>query len=418
MSPLLKLEQEVLEEGREWTRQRLEKRLQEEADQVGKICPESGLVLKNPQRRPMELRTVSGVVKLTLWYGWSSCLKKWVAPLREAWGLKPYQRTSPELESRLCFTATTVSSYEAAAETSCRWGTAVSDDLIRQTVQRCGACADQLEFQEPESPEEESEFSLVIMMDGWMVRERGPGWGNDRENKSPPGKLKRCDWHEVKSAVIYRLDQRAQTQSGRGMLLEKYVVACPPETDPIQFGQAVQQEAMRRGLARARHVYVIIDGAVWLWNLVQDRFSEAVKALDFYHAGQHLWAVGHELYGDGSAEAKIWVEGLLHQLRHGEDQKVLQTLEELPDTLTQSPIRTRENVEREVQYFRNHRDHISYKAMADSGAPIGSGAVESLARQLQNRFKGCGKFWKRPGLTNLLALVITFKNQDDHHIWN
>ena len=46
MKVLLEVEAQTLAEGREWTRQRLEERLQAQADQIGALCPQSGLVLK------------------------------------------------------------------------------------------------------------------------------------------------------------------------------------------------------------------------------------------------------------------------------------------------------------------------------------------------------------------------------------
>ncbi len=202
------------------------------------------------------------------------------------------------------------------------------------------------------------------------------------------------------------------------MLLKNYTVARPPDTTPVEFGKAVQSEAMRRGLGRAKHVYVLMDGAVWLWDLVEDRFSEAIKTLDFHHASQHLWAIGHILYGEGSPEAKKWVGGLLDRLRNGKEERVIQRLEQLLEKWEFEPASVQEDLEREVQYFRKHRDHIHYQDRAQEGTLIGSGAVESLASQLQNRFKGCGKFWSREGLTNLLAIVTTFKNEDQEHLWN
>ena len=62
---------------------------------------------------------------------------------------------------------------------------------------------------------------MVIMMDGWMARERARDWGAGPRNKDP----QRVEWREIKSAVIYRLEQRVENASGRGLLLEKYVVA-------------------------------------------------------------------------------------------------------------------------------------------------------------------------------------------------
>ena len=43
ISPLAEVEMETLEEGREWTRKRLEKRLQRLADRQGAISPPSAV---------------------------------------------------------------------------------------------------------------------------------------------------------------------------------------------------------------------------------------------------------------------------------------------------------------------------------------------------------------------------------------
>lgn len=139
-------------------------------------------------------------------------------------------------------------------------------------------------------------------MDGGMVRERGP----HRGARSGKRGLDRVAWHEVKSAVIYRLEPRAQTSSGRGFLTEKSVVACAPETEPVDFGAEVQAQARRRGLARAQRVLIVTAGAVWLWKMAQDRLAEATLELDFQHASQHLWSLAHELFGEGTAEAAAW----------------------------------------------------------------------------------------------------------------
>ena len=135
------------------------------------------------------------------------------------------------------------------------------------------------------APKNEAPFSLVIMLDGWMVRERGPQWA------APPDcqDAERVAWHEVKSGVIYRLDHRAETASDRGVLTQKKVVACPPGTHVLEFGATVQKEALRCGMARAQEVFVVVDGAVWLWSLIEDRFSGTTQTLDFYHASQRLW---------------------------------------------------------------------------------------------------------------------------------
>jgi hypothetical protein len=198
----------------------------------------------------------------------------------------------------------------------------------------------------------------------------------------------------------------------------KYVVASPPETGPVEFGAAVQAEALRRGLARARQVYVVIDGAVWLWVRSEDRFAEAVKILDFHHARDHLLAVGQALYGENTEAARAWAQPLIRALRQGGEARVIRTLEQLREPSGSRAPEAQQVMEREVEYFRTHAEHLHYRRWARGGAPIGSGAVESLGTQLQRRLRTCGQFWERPGLTRLLALIVVFKNRDDPLLWN
>ena len=414
MNCLRQIEQEVLALGREWTRVQLEKRLQQECDAMALVSAKTGQKLRRVRRRPMQLDTVVGKVKLVAPCGYEKQTGQWISLAREAWGLEDYERKTPELQARLTHTATAVGSYVEAEKLASTWGTPLSDGCIHQQVQKLGHKAQELELPTAAVCASEPPFSLVIMMDGWMARERGPDWGAGPRKKDP----QRVEWREIKSAVIYRLEQRAHKASGRGLLLEKFVVATPPETSPVDFGQQVYQEALRRGLARAKFVYLVMDGAVWLWDLAQDRFKDAIKTLDFHHAREHLNAVAEALHGPGTRQAQQWLEGLLHQLRHGKESLVVHRLEELLESKAQRSEQTNELIVREVNYFQEHRDHLHYRQMEKAGAPLGSGAVESLGKQLQRRHRGCGQFWGRHGLTHLLRLTVLVKNRDAPLLWN
>ena len=414
MNTLRTIEQAVLAEGREWTRCRLETRLQAESDALPACCPRSGQALQDTRWRDLGLNTVVGKVELRVRHGYSPVLDRWVCPAREAWGLAAYQRLSPEFQARLAYTATQVGSYERAARMAETWDSPVSDGCLHEQVQRLGAAAAQLTLPSPAPVPREPEFSLVIMLDGWMARERGPDWGASRRKHKP----QRIAWHEIKSAVIYRLEQRGESPSGRGLLIEKFVVATPPETLPVDFGAAVQAQAQRHGLGRAKVVYLVMDGAVWLWDLADDRLANAVMTLDFHHARDHLWALAHRLHGEGTPEAQAWVKPLLSSLRHGQEARVVRRLEQLLAPTTPRPVALQTEVAREVHYFLTHRDHLHYQAMEQAGAPRGSGAAESLGKQLQQRLRGCGQSWVRPGLTHLLRLCVLFKNRDDPLLWN
>jgi len=176
-------------------------------------------------------------------------------------------------------------------------------------------------------------------------------------------------------------------------------------------------------MARAQEVFVVVDGALWLWSLIEDRFSGTTQTLDFYHASQRLWELAHYLYPQDAEAARAFVEPLLHQLRHGESSRVITRLEQIlpKPSLQGHPAHddcADPQLQRQIQYFLNHRDHLDYQAVAERGAPIGSGAVESQCSQFQDRFKRTGQFWTRPGLRNLLALGVMIQNNTFAYLWN
>jgi len=415
LNRLQQIEQEVLTAGREWMRAQLERRLQEECLAAEMVSAKTGEELENTRWRSMGLDTVVGKVNLKVHQGYGP-EEGWVCPTRQAWGLKPYERKTPELRARLAYTATVVGSYAEAEKLATIWGTPVSDTSIHQCVQELGPPAQKLVMPTPAPAPREGPFDLVIMMDGWLTRERGPDWSAGPRKKD----AERVEWKEIKSAVIYRLEQRAENASGRGMLLEKHVVATPPDTSPLDFGQAVRDEAMRRGLARAKTVYLVMDGAVWLWDLAEDRFKTAVKTLDFHHAREHLNTIAEALYGIGTQRAKDWLAQQVKSLRHGAEALVVNRLENLLKSQAQAkrPTKIRKTITREVKYFRTHREHIHSEDRENEGAPLGSGAVESLGKQLQRRMRGCGQFWSRSGLSNLLKLSVLAKNNELQLLWN
>jgi hypothetical protein len=138
MNPLLELETSVLDEGREWTRQQLQVRLQRAAAAVPVVCPHRGQPLRAVRTVTLPLQTPVGEIELQVPYGRSPLTRQWHHPVRQAWQLAPHQRTSPELTRRLTQTAPWINSYEKAARVATPWGCPISDDLVRDLVQRGG----------------------------------------------------------------------------------------------------------------------------------------------------------------------------------------------------------------------------------------------------------------------------------------
>lgn len=352
-----------------------------------------------------------GVIKLDVWHGQDPQDGHWGCPIRERWGLKAHQQMSPALEEKLAFTVTLAGSYADAALLAGKWGSEVDDSVIHTLVQRLGRQAEaqtqgRLQGAPQESqPQRRASELAVLMMDGWLVRFRGPGWGKQKTKKD------RVEWHELKTGVSYLQEQAGETAGGRGVIAQKRMVRWQGE--PVEFGRRLSWEALRGGLGRAEEVLILGDGGPWIWNLARDRWREARQLLDFYHGGEHLWELGRACAGGREAKAKPWVEQRLHQLRHGQEQAVLQEIGNLKAGRGQ----TGRIVKKQQNYFAGQAGRMNYKEIADRGWPIGSGAVESACRQSQCRFKRPGQFWTSAGLRNLCALDEARRNEHWDELW-
>ena len=176
-------------------------------------------------RRRMQLRTVAGVVELQVLHGQDPGDQHWGCPVRERWGLTSHQQLSPALEDKLAFTVTATASYEEAAAVAGKWGVPVDDSTLHALTQRLGARAEARVQEALKSPPAEREPQraptplAVLMLDGW-------------------------------------------------------------QGDPVEFGRRLHWQAQRHGLARARATLVAGDGAPWIWNVAQDRWSGATQLLD------------------------------------------------------------------------------------------------------------------------------------------
>lgn len=339
--------------------------------------------------------------------------EQWVQPLRDAWGLSDRRRLTPSLERKLCCTAVETGSFEKAAHLAGEWGCPISDGAIHDCVSRLGERAQKAPLESPCVDSAGPEDTLVLMMDGWLARHRGRGWGFIKPAKG----WEAVQWHEIKSAVIYCMKDRAQLSPKRAAILRKHVVATPADTDPLTFGKRVHQEAVRMGMARAKRVYVVMDGAVWLWNIFEDRFrSVATGTLDFYHASEHIHALGEALF-DNKEEVNSWTKQLLNDLKHHSPSTLSRTLSELVADAGFRVPAVRETIRKTAAYFEKHTEHMNYPASSAAGCPIGSGSMESQCSQFQNRFKRRGQFWSISGFSDLLEIAVRHHNNELRSLW-
>ena len=168
-----------------------------------------------------------------------------------------------------------------------------------------------------------------------------------------------------------------------------------------EFGPLLRQEAIRRGLALARQVVLLIDGAVGLANMGRLCFPTAIQIVDFYHALEHAGLVlvallGSKEHPDYKSRLGRWAKRLLKD----------QVEKLIAETRAECAGQARaEAVEKELGYFVNNVARMQYGTFRRQGFFIGSGVVEAGCKTIiGSRCKQSGMFWGEPGAENILAL--------------
>lgn len=404
------LEESLQRESALILKERLQQAAQDKADGLPPNCPTCGRRLAKRVEIPVTIQTRYGAIQVRRLRGWCSKCKEWHCPADRVLNIESGR--SPCVQEAAALLAAKMPVGEAAAVLERLTGVRLPRATLDRAAKQSGQKARQHRKHKDEQaragreiqalPAGARQGTLIIEIDAWNIRERD-GFGRSellRKKGTPPER-----WHWVWTGTVFLLQDRAQTQGERPLIVQRGFAATRLGASALK--EQIHAEALRRGLGQVERVVVIADGALWIWNLVDDRFAEARQRLDFYHATQHLWAVAEALHGAGSTEAQTWMAPLLKQLKTGQPVKVIRALEELA---CDGPERARERAARECSYFRGQQGRMDYADARRRREPIGSGAIESTCRQYQCRFKRPGQFWTPQGDEALLCLETYWRN--------
>lgn len=412
------LEEQILEQTRGLERQLLEEAVQKKADQTLPVCPVCGHPLsRRTHEHARTFHTRFGPVTVKRLRGWCRRCKQWRYPADQAMGLSDTGGASPSVQEMAALTVSKMPVKEASAVIERLTGVKLPPATLDREARRQGQRADKKRAQLDEQmrtdqgaqqmlPLPEAQFTLVIELDAWNIRERDH-WGQSAYKRAAGQEPQR--WHWAYGGTCFGLAQRVESQGGRARILSRGTVMTRGGVEALR--EQLFAEAQRHGLAQADKVLVVADGALWIWNLTGDRFGQAHQRLDYYHASQHLWAVAHALYPEDEATARAWIKPLLNKLKQGRAASLLKDLHTLAKRLRK---KKRQTVESELNYLESHRERMDYAAARRAGEPQGSGAMESTCRQYQCRFKRPGQFWSCVGDEGLMCLETFWRN----HRWH
>jgi hypothetical protein len=180
-----------------------------------------------------------------------------------------------------------------------------------------------------------------------------------------------------------------------------------------EFGPMLRQEALRRGMAKAGKVVLLIDGATGLEHMGKDCFKDAVQIVDFYHAMEHASQVLQALVGKDHPQYEKRRRKWAKQLLQDKVQNLIETTRRECAGKAQSAA-----VEEALGYFVRNVSRMQYGTFRAAGYFIGSGVVEAGCKTvIGGRCKQSGMFWSESGAENILALRCIDYSQRQDEFW-
>jgi hypothetical protein len=314
------------------------------------------------------------------------------SPLDEELGLLPGGLT-PTLVEHLVHLATWMPFVPAGRMMQRLLRVDVSEATVRRQTEQAGAAyvavqtAEVARLEQETPPAPAGPARQQVSVDGAMV----PLVGGQ--------------WTEVKTLALGTIGDPVW-EDGEWQVHTQELSYFSRMADHATFGRLATVETHRRGTETAGLVVAVVDGADWNQGFLDLHCPEAIRILDWGHAAEHVAAAGQALFGAGTAAASEWLGVQLHELRHGDPERVLDELRARQQQLAgagESPAA--DVVNGSLAYFEKRRAQIRYAEFVARGYPIGSGAVESANKLVvEARLKGAGMHWARAQVNPMVTL--------------
>ncbi len=234
---------------------------------------------------------------------------------------------------------------------------------------------------------------VVISVDGGRskIRINKKGKRNPKTNR----RGYHGEWVEPKLLTIYTVSEK-----GKKIKTGELPITNDGTYENFQdFLEILEMHLVSLGICQAKQVLLLADGAEWIWNHIPPLLKRLncptpEQLLDFYHVTEHLQDFADAAFSQDK-ERKSWFNQARSELKRGQIAKLLESMINLRK---QSRGQRRQIMTAQINYLNKgfEKGRLNYAQVAKNNLPIGSGAVESLIRQVVNlRLKGNGKFWWR-----------------------
>jgi hypothetical protein len=231
-------------------------------------------------------------------------------------------------------------------------------------------------------------LQLYGSMDAAKVRiEPRPKKGKEPEEHEDWRDMKVLCWYEVESVPSAQRSTRQQKKAAREQvaLRAKNIRYSCHITEAAEFGKLLWATGCTVNADLSPELIFLGDGAVWIWNLVDLYYPNAVQIIDWYHAEEYLEGVARAAF-TVSSERTLWLEATTQMLWDGRVEDVIIACQSLAQSCSEA--------HKAVTYFNNNIERMRYDQFRAAGYMIGSGTVESGCKQnVSHRLKLPGAQW-------------------------
>jgi hypothetical protein len=384
----------------------------EDGGALGRACPCGGS-FANKKRQRKTVRTLVGNAGLVHTHQQCTGCETWRSPEDivldiVGTGFSPgLRRAMAETGGEVCFEKAAhfldrLGGVPVAPKDVERSAEAIGRDILARQEDFTQAVADKKMPPAPEVPK-----MLYIAPDGTgvpMRRKETQG----RAGKHPDGIAR------SREAKLGALFTQVATDEKGNPVREPHSTTYVGKIESVDtFGPRLYAEAIRRGHEQAGRTVVLGDGAVWIWNLADDYFPDAVKIVDYCHAAGHLNDIGKLVFPYDEKARKAWLKPFSDLLWEGEIPALTMALREVPLDGKNKELR-----DEAIEYFNTNRGRMAYALFRKQGLFIGSGVVEAGCRSLiGERLKCSGMHWSVSGADAIIALRCCLESNRFEDYW-
>lgn len=310
------------------------------------------------------------------------------------------ERVTPLVWSTIALYATINHSFETARKILKDWGIDINLRRIERLTYVFGrGGVNQRDIQVNQCQRGEIKPSnllkdkrVVISADGGRTKIRLTEEG--KLNPNTNRKSYKTDWIEPKLLTIYTVDEQGKKiKTG-----EVPIVNDGTFGDSSSFLKLLEMHLVTLGINQAKQVLLVADAAQWIWLRIPPLLEklgcpvETYYLWDFYHVTEHLSSFAFSAF-KSDQERRIWFNTARSNLRWGQVESLI---EDMKTIRKNSRGTKRINLTKEINYVERgwKQGRLNYPKISALNLPLGSGAVESLIRQVVNlRLKGNSKLW-------------------------